>query len=89
MQRVGDTDEASEALAAERREFGIATWQAPLIFHPPLPGAPDVETHGDPDAPSLETLIAQERPPVSTHLTEGALQEHAKHQEPQPQPETD
>jgi hypothetical protein len=87
MKRAGDPDEPGEDLAAERREFGMATWQSPLIFHLPLPGAPEFEAPGDPGGPSLDELVARERPPVTTHFTEGALQEHAKHLKPKPEQE--
>jgi hypothetical protein len=44
-------------------------------------------TLGDPGGPPLDELIARERPPVTTHFTEGALQEHAKHLKPKPEQE--
>ena len=88
MRRVGDRDESDAALAASRREFGMATWQSPLIFHAPVPGPPEDDAEANPNGPSLEELIARERPPVKMHLTDGALQEHAKRLESTPAEET-
>jgi len=64
-------------LAAVRLQFGMWTWQSPVFFHMGPRTPPDPAEHQAPDGPSLEQLIARERPPVTTHFVDGALDEHA------------
>lgn len=78
MKRAGDPDDRDEDLAAARREFGMTTWQSPLVFHLPLPAAAGNVAQASPDGPSFDELIARERRPLATHFTDGALREHAK-----------
>jgi hypothetical protein len=76
--RAGEINGRDDDLAAARREFGMWTWQSPVFFHMPLPPTPEPDaTTTPPGGPTLEDLIARERPPAVTRFTAGALDEHA------------
>jgi len=77
IRRAGKPSDTDATLAVARRRFGMTTLESPLAFYldprrpAPEPGAPPV------GGPSLEALMADERPSATTHFTEGALAERA------------
>lgn len=81
IRRAGEPDEEAADLAQARRQFGMTTWASPLASHVDPRHAPEEPTTPQLDGPSLKALIARERPPVTTHFTEGALAERAGRRE--------
>lgn len=81
FRRAGDPSDHAAERAALREELGMGSVRAPLpidvdrLVHephaPPLPTA---------SADALMDLVAHQRPPVPTHLVDGALAEHARHE---------
>jgi hypothetical protein len=80
-QRAGDSANHDAELAALRHEIGMGAARSPLPVNIDELSHDHPVSHPDPDGggPSLEELIAHQRPPVPTHLVEGALDEHAHH----------
>ena len=81
FRRAGDPNDHAAERAALRAELGMGSVRAPL----PLDVERLVHEHSEPPHPAasadaLKDLIAHQRPPVPTHLVEGALAEHAQHE---------
>ena len=79
--RAGDSSDHEAELAALRHEIGMGAARSPLPVNIDALSHDHPVSHPDPagGGPSLEELIAHQRPPVPTHLVEGALDEHAHH----------
>jgi hypothetical protein len=81
LRRAGDPNAHDAEIAALRREMGMGAVRSPLpvnldgITHDHPVSHPDAAAQG----PSLDELIAHQRPPVPTHFVDGALDEHAHH----------
>ncbi len=80
-ERAGDSANHDAEFAALRHEIGMGAARSPLPVNIDEMTYDHPVSHPDPDAqgPSLEELIAHQRPAVPTHLVEGALDEHAHH----------
>jgi hypothetical protein len=81
FRRAGDPSDHAAERAALRQELGMGSVRAPL----PLDVDRLVHEHPTPPHPTasgdaLMDLIAHHQPPVPTHLVDGALEEHARHE---------
>ncbi len=82
FRRAGDPSDHTDERAALRQELGMGSVRAPLPLevdrlvheHPP----PQPHPTGRADA--LMDLVAHQKPPVPTHLVDGALAEHTRHE---------
>lgn len=81
IKRAGDPSDHDAERAGLSAALGMGAVRSPLPVDIDEMAHDHPVSHPDPAGAntSLEDLIAHQRPPVPTHLIEGALDEHARH----------